>query len=214
MNIDWSQIETVLLDMDGTLLDLHFDNHFWRDHMPQAFAQKHDVDLQEAYRRVNPLFEKWAGLLEWYCVDHWSECLDVDIMALKREVADKIAYRPNAELFLDACNRESQDVRMITNGHRKVLDLKIERTGIDRYFRQMICSHELNYPKERQEFWHCLNRHAPFDPTKTLFIDDSETVLESAAEYGIKFIYSIEKPDSQRCRETASRFPMIDRFPI
>ena len=24
----WDEIDTVLLDMDGTLLDLHFDNHF------------------------------------------------------------------------------------------------------------------------------------------------------------------------------------------
>ena len=27
--IDWTQLDTILLDMDGTLLDLEFDNHFW-----------------------------------------------------------------------------------------------------------------------------------------------------------------------------------------
>ncbi|HBT55971.1 MAG TPA: haloacid dehalogenase, partial [Pseudomonas sp.] len=32
--LNWNAIDTVLLDMDGTLLDLHFDNHFWLEHMP------------------------------------------------------------------------------------------------------------------------------------------------------------------------------------
>lgn len=36
---NWKTIDTVLLDMDGTLLDLHFDNHFWLSLVPQEFKQ-------------------------------------------------------------------------------------------------------------------------------------------------------------------------------
>lgn len=200
--------------MDGTLLDLHFDNHFWRDYMPRVFADKHGLTMEESYRELDPLFERWAGTLEWYCVDHWSDYLDIDIMQLKRDVADRIAYRPNAEGFLQVCKRETGDVRMITNGHRKVLDLKIEHTRIDQYFDQMICSHELNYPKEDQDFWHGLQALSPFEPENALFIDDSEAVLNSAAKYGIGHIYSIAEPDSKRRRETVSDFPMIEEFLI
>ena len=25
------EVDTILLDMDGTLLDLHYDNHFWME---------------------------------------------------------------------------------------------------------------------------------------------------------------------------------------
>jgi len=212
MKIDWPQIETVLLDMDGTLLDLHFDNHFWRNYMPRVFADKHGLSMEESYRELDPLFEQWAGTLKWYCVDHWSKHLDIDIMALKRDVADRIAYRPKAEGFLQVCQRETNDVRMITNGHRKVLDLKIEHTRIDQYFDQMICSHELNCPKEDQDFWHGLQELLPFERDKALFIDDSEAVLESAAKYGIGHIYSIAQPDSKRQRELPSQFPMIEEF--
>lgn len=214
MHIDWSQIDTVLLDMDGTLLDLHFDNHFWRDYMPRVFADKHGLTMEESYRELDLLFEQWAGTLNWYCVDHWSDYLEIDIMALKRDVADRIAYRPNAELFLQTCKRETNDVRMITNGHRKVLDLKIEHTRIDRYFDQMICSHELSHPKEDQDFWHRLRDFSPFEPSKVLFIDDSEAVLDSAAKFGIGHLFSIEQPDSRRQREAASRFPMISKFEV
>ncbi len=212
MKIDWSQIETVLLDMDGTLLDLHFDHHFWRDYLPRVYAEKHGISMSESYRQLDPLFEEWAGTLKWYCVDHWSEHLSLDIMALKRDVADRIAYRPKAEDFLRTCKKQTNDVRMITNGHRKVLDLKIEHTSIDRFFDELICSHELDYPKEQQEFWHRLQAFSPFDPHKSLFIDDSEAVLRSAAEYGIGHLYSIAQPDSKRARELPSQFPMIEEF--
>ena len=133
-------------------------------------------------------------------------------MALKSEVAHKIAFRPSAQAFLERCKQESNDVRMITNAHRKVLQLKIVKTGIDQYFDQLLCSHELNHPKEDARFWECLYRDKEFDPKRTLFIDDTESVLESAERYGIKYLYSIAKPDSMMDRKAPSRFPMLDRL--
>ena len=38
--LPWSGIDTILLDMDGTLLDLHYDNHFWQVYVPEKFAEK------------------------------------------------------------------------------------------------------------------------------------------------------------------------------
>ena len=37
--LDWTSIDTVLLDMDGTLLDLRFDNWFWQEHVPDALRE-------------------------------------------------------------------------------------------------------------------------------------------------------------------------------
>jgi len=212
MQIDWSQIKTVLLDMDGTLLDLHFDNYFWRTHVPQVYAQKNGISEIHASDKIMPLFERYMGTLEWYCVDFWSTQLGFDIMQHKEEITHKIAYRPNAQAFLEKCRQEVDDLRLITNAHRKVLNLKIQHTQIDQYFDSLHCSHELEHPKEQQQFWHNLNALESFDPQTTLFLDDSESVLESADKFGIKHIYSIAKPDSQNEREAASRFPMIGTF--
>lgn len=212
MKIDWPVIETVLLDMDGTLLDLHYDNYFWCDYLPELYAQKNDIALSEAMATLNPLFTRYLGTLEWYSVDFWSTELELDIMRHKQEIAHKIAYRPDAETFLQTCRAASDDVRLITNAHRKVLGLKIERTKLDQYFDQLHCSHELGFPKERTQFWQALQSIKAFDPEKTLFVDDSESVLESAYDYGIKHIYSIAKPDMQREREQPSRFEMIEAF--
>ena len=46
--IDWNQIDTVLLDMDGIDLDLRFDNHFWLEYVPQRYAETQGLELAVA----------------------------------------------------------------------------------------------------------------------------------------------------------------------
>ncbi|MBX2847660.1 MAG: GMP/IMP nucleotidase [Acidiferrobacterales bacterium] len=212
IQIDWQNIDTILLDMDGTLLDLHFDNYFWRQHLPTVYAQQNQLSFGQAMAIFEPMFEKYAGSLNWYCVNFWSEQLGVDIMQLKQEVANKISYRPDAELFLHYCREKVSDLRLITNAHRDVLNLKIQHTQLDQYFDSMLCSHELDAPKEDQRFWQNLQTKQGFDPNRSIFIDDSEAVLDAAAQYGIANIMSISNPDSQNVRTTESKYQMIDSF--
>jgi len=209
MIIDLQNIETVLLDMDGTLLDLHFDNYFWQTHLYQAYSNKHQLSLQESRALLEPEFTSRRGTLDWYCVEFWSDKLELDIMQLKTDVAQKIGYRPYVKQFLAECQRKVSDVRLITNGHRRVLNLKIKRTQLDQYFNDLICSHELGSPKEDQQFWHALQKRKGFDPDQTLFVDDSEAVLDSARDYGIKHVYSIERPDSKMQQSRTSKYPMV-----
>ncbi|MEM7358057.1 MAG: GMP/IMP nucleotidase [Pseudomonadota bacterium] len=212
MKIDWTEITTVLLDMDGTLLDLHFDNYFWQHYVPQVYSVKHELPAVAAREHIEPLLASHEGTLNWYCVDFWSEQLGLDIMQLKADVSHKIAYLPSAQAFLQYCREEIGDVRLITNGHRKVLNLKQSITGLDQYFDQMVCSHELGAPKEDQAFWSLLQEQKGFEPSRTLFIDDSERVLDSAHEYGIGQIFSIAKPDSRKERGKPSKFPMLENL--
>lgn len=212
IDVNWSEIDTVLLDMDGTLLDLHYDNYFWRQHLPKVYAEKNQLTVDQTMQILEPMFAEHAGSLNWYCVNFWSQQLDLNVMRYKAEVADKISYRPNAERFLQVCQKKVADLRLITNAHREVLNLKISRTQLDKYFNTMLCSHELDAPKEDQRFWHNLQTKQSFDPSRTLFIDDSETVLDAAEKYGIANVLSIKNPDSFNKRTIDSKYPMIDSF--
>ncbi|MBA6411544.1 GMP/IMP nucleotidase [Parahaliea sp. F7430] len=210
--IDWDSIDTVLLDMDGTLLDLHFDNVFWMQHVPRAYALKHSIPEQEASATLIAKISQHEGTLNWYSLDYWAEQLDMDIIALKQELLHLIRLRPFALDFLKSLRSGPQDVVMVTNAHRKTLDIKVSRVDITPWFNRIVVSHELHAPKEDPAFWHNLQALNPFDPERTLLIDDTESVLESARGYGIRHLLTLLQPDSQRQKRLDTRFPGIHHF--
>ena len=196
---DWSQIETVLLDMDGTLLDLNYDNHFWMEHLPLRFSQIHQQAPEEARRHVSDLIQAQRGTLNWYCLDYWSQTLDLDITALKREVGHLIQYRPGTERLLQFLKSQHVSAYIVTNAHRAGLEIKLETVGLGRYFSsdQIISSHDYREPKEAARFWTQLQEALKFSQQHTMFIDDNIQVLEAAARHGIHQLYGIAQPDSQ-----------------
>ncbi|MGK2914233.1 MAG: GMP/IMP nucleotidase [Porticoccaceae bacterium] len=210
--IDWSAIDTVLLDMDGTLLDLHFDNHFWRHHLPQRYAEHHGIDVNLAIADLYSRFEARRQTIEWYCTEFWSAELEVDICALKREVQHLIAERPGVRDFLHALGAKARTRILITNAHRHSLELKLARTGIDNLLDQLVSSHDYGIPKESPAFWHRLAQDVDFDPARTLFIDDTESVLVAARDYGVRHLICVRQPDSRAAARTELIFPAIDHF--
>ena len=210
--IDWNEIDTVLLDMDGTLLDLHFDNHFWLEYVPEQFALARDISLEEAKRDLYARYESRLGTLEWYCIDHWSRELGLDIVLLKEEVDHLIAVHPHVVDFLDQLMCAGKQRVLVTNAHQKTLALKMERTRLAGFFDQIISSHQLGLPKESPEFWHRLQNLCPFDKGRTLFVDDSLPVLDSAREYGIRWLLAVLRPDSKGPVREGGEFPAIHDF--
>lgn len=209
--INWNQIDTVMLDMDGTLLDLHFDNYFWLDHLPKRLAEIHGLEPESVNRRLNEDISQYEGTLQWYCLDFWSEKLSVDIPALKREISDKIQIRPHVGEFLQRLRERGKKVLLVTNAHPKSLGIKLEITQIDRWLDVIISSHEFNEPKESQKFWQQLQAREGFDPQRTLFIDDTARILDSAKLFGIKYLLGIHQPDSQQSRRMEA-YPAIGNF--
>lgn len=213
MRIDWQCIDHVFLDMDGTLLDLHFDNYFWQQVLPQEYARMNGLTLESAVASLNPKFEAKQGQLDWYCVDYWSRELNIDVMNLKYGNAQKIALRPGVFELLDDIKNRVAEPALLTNAHRSVVNLKFDKTGLGRAIDKIHCSHDYGFPKEAPAFWGRFADIVRFDPERTLFIDDNEAVLEAADQYGIKWLRSISEPDSQQPRSSRSRFLEIDQFP-
>ena len=210
--LDWNTIDTVLLDMDGTLLDLHFDNFFWLTHLPKRYAQEHNTTEEDALQFIESHVRKYEGTLNWYCLDHWSDLVKMDVPALKKEISHKIQARPYAEQFLKTMKRVGKKSILITNAHPKGLELKLDITEIDRWLDLVISSHEFKTPKEDQAFWQQLSDREHFDPERSVFIDDTPRVLKSAQEFGIKHLVCIIQPDSQKPAKATNEFIDITHF--
>jgi 5'-nucleotidase len=192
----WAEVETVCLDMDGTVLDLRFDNLFWLEALPRRWGAARGLDPTESFARLKPRFDSKRGTLDWYCIDHWSEELDFDIAALKHEMRGHIRYLPGAVEFLGWLRSRGLRVLLTTNAHPISLGIKNGQAGLDRHFAQLVSSHEFGVPKESPEFWLRLARGHGVSPASTLFVDDSAAVLAAARVAGVRWIYQVLQPDS------------------
>jgi HAD superfamily hydrolase (TIGR01509 family) len=210
--IDWTQIDTVFLDMDGTLLDLHFDNHFWLEHVPRRYAERRGVTPSQAREELLRRYRSVEGTLEWYCVDRWSRELGLDISLLKEEVDHLIAVHPHVVEFLESLQQAGKRRVLVTNAHQKSIALKMQRTPLAGHLERVICSHDLGMAKEDPRFWRLLRAVEPFDPRRTLFVDDSPTVLASARDFGFRWLLAILAPDSQQPAREPEGYPAIRDF--
>lgn len=210
--LDWPNIETVLLDMDGTLLDLHFDNHFWLEFLPAVYAEKKQLSKEQAHEQLMQAYHQLQGKLEWYCLDYWAKRLELDLVPLKREVAHLIKMRDDAIPFLDAIRSSGRRAILLTNAHPHSLALKVEHTCLDQHIDTLISCHSYGYPKEYQELWQGVCSDHQIDPARTLFVDDSLAVLRSAQRFGISQLLAVSNPDSQQPTREISEFNATSDF--
>ena len=212
MKIHWNEIDTVLLDMDGTLLDRHFDDHFWLEHVPARWAARNNTDLEFARTHLYALFRSQENTLNWTDLDYWSDRLKMDIPLLKKEVEHLIAVHPFVIEFLLFLKQHQKTVWLVTNAHSKTLDLKMKKTLIGPYFDGIISAHQVGLPKEDDRFWQALQDFIPYAPDRTLLGEDSETNLETAARYNLKYLIYVGRYSSSLPPQTSQHFATINYF--
>ena len=198
-----TRCETLMLDMDGTVLDLAYDNYVWQELVPEHYSKVTGISIDAARTSLYAKYREIQGDIQWYCLDHWSERLGLDVLELHRGVNHRIGYLPGAKNFLEVLREHDVRVLLVTNSHPDTLALKDEVTGLAGYFDAIYTSHQFGYAKERQEFWRALQEEENFVAGSTLFVDDNQAVLKSAETYGLGMLLEISQPDtSEPVRET------------
>lgn len=215
MNLDpqtaLRQSATLMLDMDGTLLDLAFDNYMWKELIPRRYAVDNDLPFEDAHSLLMSRYKAIQGDLEWYCLDHWCDRLDIDVVQLHHDASHRIGYLPGALEFLRQVRDRDIRVLLVTNAHPDTLALKDAITGLGDYFDGLHSSHEYGHAKESQQFWNALQEDVGFDRETTLFVDDSQAVLQSAKKYGIEMLVTVTQPDTSAPVMQGSEFSGVER---
>ncbi len=211
-NLPWHEIQTVFLDMDGTLLDLHFDHHFWLEYVPQVYAKKNGLSLEAANQLIHEKIHSQQGTLNWYCLDYWTEVLQLPIAELKREVKHLIQVHPEVIEFLQTLKAADKRIVMVTNAHRDSLALKLEETEIEPYFNQLISAHDFQLPKENPQLWQAIQSVHPYQPQTTLLIDDNTQALKTAQQYGIQHLLCAQFVSPKLDQVNCQGFPAFENF--
>jgi 5'-nucleotidase len=209
--VDWSAIDTVLLDMDGTLLDLRFDNWFWQELIPRRYAAAKGLSHAQTQGLLSLKFVEVKGTLQWYCIDYWSRELGLDIGSIKREALAQVGYLPGAEQFLLKLRTSGKRRVLVTNAHPTTLAIKNEGVALTRHFDACYSTHPFACPKEDAAFWPRLAAAEGFEPRRTLFVDDSLSVLDAARDFGIGWLRAVRRPDSGQPPQHTGDYAAVDR---
>ena len=211
---DWSQVDDVLLDMDGTLLDRHFDNFFFEDELPQRYAALHGLPFEQARTQLMAMYRSVEGELAWTDLRYWTKRIGIDVVAMTKELDSMIDYLLGAEEFLRYLRRLGKRATILTNAHQSGVDIKVAKTRVDRHVDRIVNAFEVGYLKMRHEYWPSCQRLVGFDPKRSLYIDDDENCLIAARQFGIGHIYHSAKSSSQLPPEPSARFPSIESFDV
>jgi putative hydrolase of the HAD superfamily len=212
LNLDWNQIDTILLDLDGTLLDLNFDLEFWLEYVPKAYSQKNSINFQDAKEQIVSKINSQEGKLTWYCLDYWEEQLGLDIMKLKADISHLIQLHNHALTFLQCAKDSNKRIFLVTNAHRKGILLKMQISKIQNFFDEIISSHDFGVPKQQQKFWEALDKKIDFNKDRSIFFDDSLDVLKAASKFKIKNVVAINKPSTKIDKKIVPGFLNIENF--
>ena len=210
----WNDVRFVLLDMDGTLLDKYFDDYFWEHLVPEKYAEKNNISVQEAKEELLRKYRSHEGTLNWTDIDFWSRELDLDIPALKEQIRHLIEVHPYVIDFLEELKKHKKRVFLLTNAHYKTLTIKLRKTEIGHFFDRVVTSFDMKAPKEKLDFWHRAQKVLDFDKHYSLFIDDTVDILYTARDFGIKYIIHKAKANSKdETKNTrVNSFPSIAEF--
>ena len=211
-DFSWSEIDTILLDMDGTLLDKYFDDYFWEEYVPKVFAETNKLTEKEARKALLKRYQSVESTLQWTDLDFWSDQLGLNIPELKCKVDHLIQVHPYVIDFLEYLKQIGKTVHLVTNAHSKTLKIKLRKTAIGPHFDRIVCAEEIGYAKEQPEFWEKLQVMLQFDKSRTLLADDTEKVLHSAKQYGIRFLLSVARPSTRLPVIHSQNYPSVAFF--
>lgn len=211
-SLSTGDIDCVLLDMDGTLLDKYFDDYFWEHLVPEKYADKHAITFGRAKEELLAKYKAHEQTLNWTDIDFWSRELQLDILALKEQIRHIIEVHPHVEDFLKLMQQREKRTFIATNAHYMVLDLKLRKTDLGKYLTGSVTSDAIGSPKEKVAFWEKAEKQLGFRREHTLFVDDTLAVLQTAKAFGIKYVVYKALGNSKVPPGVSTEYPAIMDF--
>ena len=124
--------------------------------------------------------------------------------------AAQAAWISGAEYFLRRLKALDKRRVLVTNAHPETVAIKDEHVHLIGHLDAAYSSHAFGAPKEDPGFWSSLAAATPFEPSRTLIVDDSLPVLAAARDFGVQWLRAVRRPDSGQPAHDTAGFVGID----
>ena len=212
VRILWDSIETVLLDMDGTLLDRHFEDFFWDELVPRRYATKHRLPLAAAKEKLKTIYQSKLNTVYWGDIAYWEKRLDLRLWGLRYQTQHLVRMHPHTMRFLKFLKQRKKKVYLVTAALRADVDFKLSTNAIGCYFDGIFSEFEIGASKKSVVFWEKLQRLIGFKKNSTMVADDEASVLKAAKKYGIKWIVLKKTFSSKKEPRASDEFISVRHF--
>lgn len=182
------QYHTILLDIDGTLLDFDKAEQNSIREILEHYGLRPEEKLVEAYHTLNQRYwhdfeignitkDQIMGHRFTEYFQNLGENIDGDeAEAIHRKHLNESAFLIDGALEICAYLKEKYDLYVVTNGVSDTQYRRLKQSGLDRCFRAVFVSEDAGSQKPQREFFdYCFSRMEKPDPESMLIVGDSLT---------------------------------------
>lgn len=146
----------ISFDLDGTLVSEKFSQIVWHKGIPELYARKCGVALNEATQFVFREYEKVGEQsIEWYDIRYWLQFFDLDNDWEKLLGKYKDLIKPYPEVH-DVLSTLKQSYKLIitSNAAREFLDTEIMASNLSPYFDRIFsATSDFREVKKTEQFY-------------------------------------------------------------
>ena len=200
-------VKVISLDVTGTLVSEKFVDYFWLELIPQLFAERHAVSLDEAKRFVLSKYDEVGrNDIRWYIPSYWLKHLDlkVELHEALKFALSKVEVYDDAKEALEKL-RTKYDLVISSNLSREFIDVALEALGYRGFKAVFSCVSDLGITTKTPEFYKFVANKLAVPPETILHIgDDPEKDYENPLRAGMKALLIV--------RKGATSYPHVKNF--
>lgn len=188
--MQWSlEVKVISLDVTGTLVSNSFVDYFWLELIPQLFAERHGVTLEEAKNFVYSSYDKIGrNDLRWYLPSFWFNLLDLGLSVSEalRAIRDEVEVYSDVRETLVKLSAK-RDLVISSNLSREFIDVALEAIGFRNFKAVFSCVSDLGLVSKTPEFYTFILKKLRTPPSVVLHVgDDPIKDYENPIKVGMK----------------------------